>query len=292
MNGTQHLDIAGATDVGKLRSVNEDSLIIDREHALFAVADGMGGHGAGDVASQLAITVLNESTSSCLQKSIPASQDTQEYYYNALLSAITAANDRVFDVNRQNGFQEGAGMGTTLVGLCFIQNSQQAITFNIGDSRLYRHRNGELTQVTRDHTMYREWEENGRLGPAPPKNIILRAIGLFAAIEADLSVINIEDGDTFILCSDGLSGMIEDAVITGILSERTSDPAQAISQHLIDLANTNGGEDNVTVITIKQSAVSAPTVNNSANTVRVNKVVDGSEETVLNKAVGTMDGSK
>jgi len=254
MNGLSTFDIAGVTDVGKVRTVNEDALIIDRDHALFAVADGMGGHGAGDVASQMAVESLHHSLSDCLSRTMPAGSELQEHYYNALLESITTANDNVYGQNHLNGFQAGTGMGTTLVGLCYIGRSNRAIVFNIGDSRLYRYREGELTQLTRDHTMYQEWEETGRVGPAPPKNIIMRALGLFPEVDIDLSVETLEPNDTLLLCSDGLSGMVDDTVLHTSLANHAEDSAENVSRRLVEIANDNGGEDNVTVITIRHAA--------------------------------------
>lgn len=253
MNELSSLDIAGITDVGKLRAINEDSLLIDHSLALYAIADGMGGHGAGDVASQTTVQSMRDSMSAVLNYESLTGSALQDHYYDALIESITTANDVVYQRNLDNGFHEGTGMGTTLVGLCYIPGSGKAISFNIGDSRLYRYRNGELVQLTRDHTMYQDWEDNGRIGPAPPKNIIMRALGLFPEVETDVSIVQFEANDTFILCSDGLSGMVDDSLLLSLLADHPSDSAEDISKRLTNMANQNGGEDNITVVTLQHA---------------------------------------
>ena len=142
-------------------------------------------------------------------------------------------------------------MGTTLVGLCKFGNAERAVSFNVGDSRLYAYRNSQLSQLSRDHTMYREWEDAGQIGPAPPRNIILRAIGLFAEVDIDLEVISLSQNGCYLLCSDGLSGMLPDEEISSVICETLD--ARLIGETLIKRANDNGGSDNISVIAMIRS---------------------------------------
>lgn len=242
--------IAGLTDVGQVRRVNEDAILINHDLKLYAVADGMGGHGSGDVASQLAIETLQECfAADAVSEALNNSDISDDQAKSLVAQCIVGVNKLIHKKNMYNGHPTGTGMGTTLVGLCFIGgglDSHRAVSFNIGDSRLYEYRNQKLSQLTNDHTMYRDWEENGRVGPAPPRNIIMRAIGLFGEVEIDLDVISIRKDASYLLCSDGLTGMVTDQLIESMIAESSN--VEALSKDLVKRANNHGGNDNISVL--------------------------------------------
>jgi len=241
--------IAGLTDVGQIRQINEDAILVDESIQLYAVADGMGGHGSGDVASKLALdTLQNCLASDSVAEALASNSISDEQALALVFQCIKGVNERIYQENVQSGQPDGTGMGTTLVGLCVFGNGKRAISFNVGDSRLYGHQNKQLAQLTRDHTMYRDWEEAGKIGPAPPRNIIMRAIGLFAEVDIDLEVLAIEGDTDYILCSDGLSGMVTDDEISTVINSSTS--ASATAKVLVQRANEQGGTDNISVIVI------------------------------------------
>ncbi len=251
MTDVKTQDVAGLSDLGRRRAVNEDAFLIDHELSVYAVADGMGGHGAGDVASQLTVSALKTTLQQHLRNAKHDAADRDDNYRQITEDAISIVNKRVFDQNLQEGFAEGTGMGTTLVGLCQIPAANRAIVFNVGDSRLYQFRQASLTQITRDHTLYQDWQDADCIGPAPPKNIILRALGLYGDVDVDFTLLTLEANDCFILCSDGLTGMVDDAALLALLKQHEDRSAQQLCAALIALANRNGGFDNVTVIAIK-----------------------------------------
>jgi len=241
--------IAGLTDVGQVRQINEDAILVDNAIKLYAIADGMGGHGSGDVASHLALETLKSQLNSDSITTALASENISDEQALALVfESIAGVNQRIYEENVKRGQPDGTGMGTTLVGLCLFGDGKRAIAFNVGDSRLYAFQNQQLEQLTRDHTMYRDWEETGRIGPAPPRNIIMRAIGLFAEVDIDLDVIAISSDTSYLLCSDGLSGMVTDEEITTVLAQ--SEGADAIVKTLINQANEQGGVDNISVVAL------------------------------------------
>ncbi len=241
--------IAGLTDTGKVRQVNEDAILINSELRLYAIADGMGGHGAGDVASQLALDTLSK----CLQsdsvsEALSNKNIADEQALALIFQCIVGVNQSIFQRNEQLGQTDGTGMGTTLVGLCVFGDGKRAVSFNVGDSRLYEHRNNALVQLTRDHTMYRDWEEAGRIGPAPPRNIIMRAMGLFAQVDIDMEVIPMRTDAGYLLCSDGLTGMVSDEQIAKTMSDHQD--ANELTKMLVQQANELGGSDNISVVAI------------------------------------------
>jgi protein phosphatase len=222
-----------ATHVGKVRQNNEDSLIVI-EPETFVVADGMGGASAGEVASQMLVEVVKNFLSKT-----PAPWDE-----NILSKAIHLANDKILDLARQN--EEYNGMGTTATILSL--NGTQAYFAHVGDSRLYLLRNKILKQITEDHsyveTLIRRGEitaEEARVHPM--KNVLIQAVGVIPEIYVDMSNFTTAKGDIFLLCTDGLTNMVDDATIAEIL-QTASEPADA----LIEAALQAGGKDNVTVI--------------------------------------------
>ena len=220
------------TDVGCVRDHNEDSLVV--APPLFAVADGMGGHAAGEVASEIAVNVLAELAPKDLDGT-------------ALEHAVEEANHEIIRAARDGRGREG--MGTTLTA-CMLENERLVIA-QVGDSRAYLLHHGKLQQLTRDHSLMADMIEAGQLTPEearhhPQRSVITRALGSDPNTRPDMYEINVETGDRLLVCSDGLSSMIEDEQIEAVM-RRVPDPQRCASQ-LVNEAIAAGGHDNVTVI--------------------------------------------
>jgi len=251
-----HFESAGVSDVGRQRQHNEDSLASSDELGLYAIADGMGGHTQGDVASRITIETLLREVTAHLETGSKRQQ--QEACYETIDKAIATCNELILKKNSENNYQPGEGMGTTLVGAYFLKNSWQAVMFNVGDSRIYRLRSGDLTQLTRDHTMYQAWMDAGGKGLAPSKSILVNAVGLVENVLPDIKLESVNKGDVYMICSDGLSTLVDDEALRKSLRENGKLPVEAMCNQLVALANQNGGSDNITVIIIRVD-VKAPT---------------------------------
>lgn len=263
--------VAGLTDVGRRRSENQDRFGIRRDLGLILVADGMGGHGGGAMASAIAVEEFFRSVESHVprQPSTEAADRGEERsgtptaegggieprrdWYPAVTTvpsvvqaAVDRASEAINEVNRASRPADGMGMGTTLVGLWILEHANRCAVFSVGDSRLYRLRQGALAQVTRDHTAYQMWIDGGRPGAAPRKNVITRALGPKSHAQADIGIEELMRDDVFLLCSDGLTGMVDDDRIAEAL-RADADPESAC-RRLIALANDKGGADNVTAV--------------------------------------------
>jgi serine/threonine protein phosphatase PrpC len=236
--------IVGATDVGQKRSTNEDCLVIDDRWKIVAIADGMGGHNAGEVASQMVSASVTGQLSLWLQKSKPES--VKKNLKKAISRFIDVANQQVFqsaclDVTKR-------GMGTTLV-LAVYHDNKLTIA-HVGDSRVYLFRNGSLTQLTKDHSKVQELVDTGLIlkedaHKSPLNNILTRAVGVGSEVTASFGEIELKKCDKVLLCSDGLTNMVPDYSIEEIFADRQS---QAFTlERLIELANVRGGSDNITV---------------------------------------------
>lgn len=263
MNAKLHLEAAGVSDIGRQRQLNEDAYTSGDNLELFAIADGMGGHMHGDVASQETIAKLSEELTSYFKDS--SAIDKQEYCYDVIAKTINTCNEHILKKNHQNGSNPGEGMGTTLVGIYFLRNTMQAITFNIGDSRLYRYRNQDLEQLTRDHTMYEEWVDAGEIGEAPAQNILVNAVGLVEDPRTDIKLENVKDEDVYLVCSDGLSGLVDNETLEEFINQNCDQPVAAQCEQLVNLANRNGGSDNITVILIRVHMQPSPGIATDAN---------------------------
>lgn len=245
------IEVAGTTHVGMKRNHNEDNYLVAPEENLFCVADGMGGHSSGEIASKIAVEELGEffrMTSRDGDATWPFKMDkSRNYDENRLATGIKLANKSIFE--KANNEAKYKGMGTTIVSVHFVNNT--AYVGHVGDSRVYFFRNGVLTQVTEDHSLLNDYLKAKKLTPEeiehfPHKNVIVRALGMKETVQVDVSRIDSQSGDIFLLCSDGLSGMVSDAQIQEILA-RTTDLEKACTQ-LIDMANAAGGTDNVTCV--------------------------------------------
>jgi len=225
---------AALTDVGRQREGNEDSMLDDSP--LFVVADGMGGAQAGEVASGVAVETMASMR--------PDDDETAE---EDLAEAVREANRRIHTKAQDD--RELAGMGTTITA-AWVHDGRVAIG-HVGDSRAYRWREGELAQLTDDHSLVAELERHGKLTAAearvhPQRSMILRALGIEAEVEVDTYGFIGEPGDVFLLCSDGLSGVVHDQVIEEVL--KTAGPLDEAAAELIELANLSGGPDNITAV--------------------------------------------
>jgi serine/threonine protein phosphatase PrpC len=227
------VDHAALSDVGRQREGNEDSMLV--AEPLFAVADGMGGAQAGEVASGLAVDALSE---------LPPEPDEAE---DALVEAITDANRRIYEKAQED--RDLAGMGTTMTAA--LVHDGKVTLGHVGDSRAYRWRDGQLAQLTDDHSLVAELERHGKLTAAearvhPQRSMILRALGIAADVEVDTYCFEGREGDLFLLCTDGLCGLVHDEVIAEVLGAATS--LELAASELIELANVSGGPDNITTV--------------------------------------------
>ena len=232
------------TDIGKLRKQNEDAAWFDEARAVFAVADGMGGHLAGEVASRMAIEAVQR-----------MARENERPGIAALREAVACAHETIL-AHAQDHI-ECAGMGTTLSVLWLGEN--YAYIAHVGDSRIYRLREGSLTQITQDHSLVEELVRAGLITREqarthPRRNIITRALGTHGENEPDLLVTDVQDGDVFLLCTDGLTGMVPDDEIERTLRDCG---IEAAADRLLALALDAGGRDNVTLILCERRGASA-----------------------------------
>jgi protein phosphatase len=222
----------GATDTGRVRDLNEDSMLVtDR---LFAVADGMGGHAAGEVASLIAIETLKAN----------AGATTDE-----LVEAIRLANAAVLTRSHEDAATRGMGTTLSVVGLV----GDEILVANVGDSRVYRLHLGELEQLSEDHSLVQDLVREGRISPAearvhPNRNVVTRTIGIDPSVDVDWWVIDPAAGDRYLICSDGLTDEVEDHVIARVL--HTEKDPEVAARRLVDTANEAGGRDNISVVVI------------------------------------------
>jgi protein phosphatase len=239
------------------RDNNEDNLLVFPEQNVFAVFDGMGGHAAGEVASAIAASEVKEFfefTGKDEDATWPFKGDRERTYdENRAVTAIKLANARIIEQSAQDGAKKN--MGTTAVMVHFVERGgagPRALVAHVGDSRVYLFRSGALQRITIDHSLVEEYLRLGKITEEeaksfPQKNVILRALGQQKQVEVEINVWEPQAGDIFLLCSDGLSGMITDAAMQGILQKQGRD-LDVAAKKLIDAANANGGADNVTVI--------------------------------------------
>jgi serine/threonine protein phosphatase PrpC len=251
------LTFSGTSDVGRKRTHNEDAYLLLSEENLFCVADGMGGHASGEVASRIAVEEMAEffrMTGRDDEATWPYKMDpARSYDDNRLLTGVKLANLRIFE--RAATDQRLRGMGTTIVAASFPKAGRTLLVGHVGDSRAYLFRRGSLRQLTEDHSLLNDYRKSRALTPEeieafPHKNVIVRALGMKDTVEVDLVREQVEDGDVVLLCSDGLSGMVPDARLAEILRANVGDLRHA-SQALVDAANEAGGGDNVTCVLVQ-----------------------------------------
>lgn len=260
MTAQSRVEFASATDTGVVRKFNEDSIATDSEIGLMALADGMGGYMAGDVASALAISVVKEELATALRKLEPVENDTANRYLPRTLAvkrAAETANQMILRVARKNS--QCQGMGTTLT-LALFHEDRISIA-HVGDSCLYRLRYDRLEQLTVDHSLLQGQVAAGLIDPGDAKlshnrNLVTRALGKEETVEVDVREEEVLPGDIYLLCSDGLNDMVEDTDIELALCELKANLPLAANL-LVQIANDNGGHDNVSVVLARVQAQSA-----------------------------------
>jgi protein phosphatase len=245
---------AGDSNVGMKRAHNEDSFYLPDSERLAIVADGMGGHASGEVASRLAVETISgffKATQEEQQLTWPFKMDKgHRYDINRMITAIKLANLKIHEQAQKD--PRCHGMGTTVVSALFVDEA--LVVGHVGDSRLYRRRDGVFEQITEDHSLLNDYIKMKHLSPDeiaafPHKNVIVRALGMKDTVQVDVHVDAPRLGDVYIICSDGLSGMIKDEEIAEIaMSDRDLD---VVCERLISTANKNGGLDNITVVAVR-----------------------------------------
>lgn len=252
---------AVASDVGRVRKNNEDAFLAAPALSLFAVADGMGGHSSGEIASRLAAEALREHFSPFSREKHSAPNEDQTVVLspttNLLVNAFRMANQRIYRASQER--KETRGMGTTLVAVYFSPTSP--IVGHVGDSRLYHLTRKTIRQITEDHSLAWEQYKKGLLAKedipfSPQKNIITRALGIRPDVDVELKTFSVEEDDYLLLCTDGLSDMLREDQMIREVYEASGDLNRACTA-LISLANSQGGKDNITALLI-QIARSSP----------------------------------
>lgn len=232
----------GDTHTGKVRSHNEDAYGMYPDLSLFILADGLGGHAGGEVASRLAVEVLKDK--------ITSNYNILREVRSNIINAIKNANTRIIlEASKDDSLHD---MGTTIV-VVKVENDK-AIVAHVGDSRAYLVREDKITQITKDHTVAEEYIRAGLLTPeeavySPYKSVISRALGISNNAGVEISDVQLRSGDTLLLCTDGLTNMLQDRDILSAVMELVPSP-EKITERLINQANKNGGIDNITVIAI------------------------------------------
>jgi protein phosphatase len=254
MNLSQSLPSASLTDPGRVRDHNEDCIESRPEIGLFVLADGMGGYNAGEVASGMATSLIADGVQ---EEWKPADihrmsrEEAKALSEKLIREQIGRANNAIFTTSQNN--PECAGMGTTLVVCLFYDNF--ITVAHIGDSRLYRLRGEAMEQVTRDHSLLQEQLDSGLITPeeaklSQNKNLVTRALGIDPTVDAEIHVYETQPDDSYVLCSDGLSDMVEDEEIRLTLITLKQNPNLTVQQ-LIQAANDNGGRDNISAMLIR-----------------------------------------
>jgi protein phosphatase len=250
------IEIGAQSDTGCVRENNEDSFGVAPEISLFVLSDGMGGLASGEVASRLAVdTILAHCREAGANLSLQLTGEHMESVSeisNRLASAVRLANQAVNNAARQN--PAGQSMGATVVAVQFA--GERMSLAHVGDSRVYRLRGNDIEQLTQDHSFVAEQMRQGRMteqeaSSSRLQNVLVRALGIEPEVEVDVTEELVLDGDTVLLCSDGLTRELSDPQIAAVLGESIS--AQEAAAHLIDLAKRAGGRDNVTVVVLRRA---------------------------------------
>lgn len=260
MDLSHALEVVRITDVGQRRDHNEDSVASDLAIGLLVLADGMGGYKAGEVASEIAVLTIVADLKESMQTLEPGNVDAvsgMQAESQLVLDAVANANASIFAVSKTQA--QCAGMGTTLAMALFTND--KLLAGHIGDSRIYRYRESGLVQMTEDHSLLQEQLKFGIITPeqakvSAHKNLVTRALGVDAKVELELHEHEVEVGDIYLLCSDGLTDLVEDAEISallGILHAKVAD-LRSVANRLVQAANDNGGKDNISVILARVNA--------------------------------------
>lgn len=250
------IEVAGLSDVGRKRAHNEDSFAVHAESGLYLVADGMGGHASGEVASRMAVETMRDFfaiTADDAEKTWPYKMDRSKgYEENRLITGVKLSNLRIYQSAKNNPNQRG--MGTTLVAMFAVEDG--VYIAHVGDSRVYRVRAGQLTQLTEDHSLLNDYKKMKKLTDEeieafPHKNVIVRALGMKETVKVDTRFEQPEPDDILLLCSDGLAGPVSDAEILELIL--AAPDLKKGAEALINRANENGGPDNITAVLTRWS---------------------------------------
>jgi protein phosphatase len=251
------IDVGSKTDIGRVRQNNEDTFAVVQEINLWIVSDGMGGEKHGELASAIAVETIVAScrSNSLLSPDFDRSLVDISERGNRLLSATHLANREIFNSGSQNS--DLRGMGATVVAAWLDENRLSLV--NVGDSRAYLLHSGQIEQLTADHTLVAEQVRRGIISPQQAvtnklQNVLIRALGVHAAVEPDIREFELNPDETLLMCTDGLTRMVEDSKIAATILAAPS--AQSAADRLVNLANECGGQDNVTVIVVRFCAKS------------------------------------
>lgn len=246
-------EFSGASDAGRIRAGNEDAIAWDKALGLAVLADGMGGYHGGEVASNLAVSTVQET----FREPLAAHWREEEWAREVsepvlrLYAAVSQANQSVYEAAL--GQPEYEGMGTTLLAAYF--HDDRVTLAHIGDSRIYLWRNNNLAQLTVDHTLIQEQIERGEITPeqaqlSADKSVLTRALGVDPVVEVDMRELSIQPGDIFLLCSDGCYGMLSFDEIAAILDDYSND-LDLLARQMVQRANANGGYDNISTVAVR-----------------------------------------
>ncbi|MBQ5965077.1 PP2C family serine/threonine-protein phosphatase [Massilia sp. ZL223] len=251
----------GATDVGPVRSNNEDNFLFDETLGLAMLADGMGGHAAGELASAGVLVEMRDYLARhahgvpLIDADTRLAPDADSTWSDPaagakrlLHEAVAHANAHLYAQNRARRHADGSGMGATLTGFWRPTAEAPLVAFHVGDSRLYRMRDGVLDQLTRDQTLYQQALESGIFEQLPARNLLLQAVGPAPSITAEVRSHPVREGDVLMLCSDGLHGSVPTAELGRVLEQVRADSLGHDCARLIGMAKANGGRDNITVL--------------------------------------------
>jgi serine/threonine protein phosphatase PrpC len=244
------------TDTGKLRPKNEDAFGYFPELALYVVGDGMGGHAGGESASALTVETMRLSLQETQAEDFTPVTDPEGRCFGVerrLLIAVQQANSRVLEMSRQD--PSLAGMGTTVAAVLLEEREGLASVCHVGDSRVYRIRAGRIEQLTEDHSLAQQLFRDGKISAqeaktSPHRHVLTQALGVSPVVQPTVRVEELRKGDVFIICSDGVHGVVEEEEILNVLV-REGSALQKACDALIDLANARGGRDNSTVIILR-----------------------------------------
>ncbi len=242
----------GLTDTGRARNHNEDNIRLNPENTLFILADGMGGHQAGEVASKMAADMVEEALTKHNHSSKTSESDVEFSEVAAVTTAVEKTNVMINQANKERGLLDGKGMGTTIVGCWYLPEKKMSVVFNVGDSRIYSYYKQELTQISTDHSLLQLWKDKCFEGEKPSANILTKALGPYAEVAPDVTLYPAKKGERLLLCSDGLTTMVSDENILDALIKYEKKPDK-IPEQLIIEANLAGGEDNISIILVEFS---------------------------------------
>lgn len=253
LNLSSAIEMVACSDPGRVRRNNEDSVFANAEIGLAILADGMGGHNAGEVASSMATTALSSELEHAFRTQPPQARTSngQSWARQVMRDVIIRTNAAINLAAKNN--PKFSGMGTTLVVVQFYDN--HLTVAHVGDSRLYRLRDETLSRLTRDHSLLQEQIDSGMISPeqarhSPHKNLVTRALGVDATVNAEIGDHDVQPGDVYLLCSDGLNDMAEDNEIAAVMTAMSANLSLCATQ-LVQMANEHGGRDNVSVVLAK-----------------------------------------